>query len=39
MKNIIARKINSILITRDKKLIESAKKYNIKVKKPEDLLP
>lgn len=35
---ILARKSNSILITRDKRLMNLASKYNIKVKLPEDIL-
>ncbi len=35
---ILARKSRSILITRDKKLLELSKKCNVEAKKPEDLL-
>jgi predicted nucleic acid-binding protein len=34
---ILARKTNSILITRDKKLLKIAKRYNILAKLPEEL--
>ena len=33
-----ALKTNSILVTRDKKLLHSAKKYSVTAKKPEELL-
>ena len=35
---ILAKKTNSILVTRDKDLIEFAKNRDIQVKKPEDIL-
>lgn len=35
---LIARKTNSILITRDKKLIEVSNKLGVKAKKPEEVL-
>ena len=35
---LLARKTSSILITRDNKLIEIAKKYLVIVKKPEEIL-
>ena len=35
---VLARKFKSILITRDKKLLELSKKYAVEAKKPEDLL-
>jgi len=35
---LLARKTNSILITRDKKLIEISKKLNVEAKKPEEIL-
>ena len=35
---LLARKTNSILITRDKKLIEIAEEYSVVVKKPEEIL-
>jgi predicted nucleic acid-binding protein len=35
---LIAKKSNSILITRDKKLLEVAQEYSILAKKPEELL-
>jgi len=35
---LLARKTNSILITRDKKLIEISKKYNVIAKTPEEIL-
>ena len=34
---LLARKTNSILITRDKKLLKIAKRYNISAKNPEEL--
>ena len=35
---LLAKKTNSILITRDNKLIQISKKYGVEVKKPEELL-
>lgn len=35
---ILARRSGSVLITRDKKLLEAANKYHINAKKPEELL-
>ena len=35
---LLARKTNSILITRDKKLIELSKKLGVEAKKPEEIL-
>ncbi len=35
---LLARKSQSILITRDRKLIKIARKYNIKTKRPEEIL-
>ena len=35
---LLAKKTNSILITRDKKLIEISKKYNVIAKTPEEIL-
>ena len=35
---LLARKTNSILVTRDKKLIEISKKRSIEVKRPEEIL-
>lgn len=35
---LLARKTNSILVTRDKKLLEIAKKFRINAKKPEDII-
>ncbi len=35
---LLAKKSNSILITRDKKLLEVAKKYLINAKRPEEIL-
>lgn len=35
---LLARKTNSILITRDKKLIEISKRYNVTAKTPEEIL-
>ncbi len=35
---LLARKTNSILITRDKKLIEISKKLGVEAKKPEEIL-
>ena len=35
---LLARKNDSILITRDRKLIEISERYNVKVAKPEELL-
>ena len=35
---LLAKKSNSILVTRDKKLLEAAKKYSAKFGRPEDFL-
>ncbi|MFH1506399.1 MAG: PIN domain-containing protein [archaeon] len=35
---LLAKKTDSILVTRDKELLKTAKQYGIKTKKPEDLL-
>jgi len=35
---LLAKKTSSILVTRDKKLLETAKKYGVKAGKPEDFL-
>ena len=35
---LLSKKSNSILITRDKKLLKLAKKYRIAAKKPEEIL-
>ncbi|MBI5065099.1 PIN domain-containing protein [Candidatus Woesearchaeota archaeon] len=35
---LLAKKTNSILITRDSKLLITAKKYSVEAKKPEELL-
>lgn len=35
---LISRKTNSILITRDKKLIEVSNRFGVKAKKPEEIL-
>jgi len=35
---ILTKKTNSILITRDKKLLKIAKRYSVIAKKPEDIL-
>ncbi|MEK6873236.1 MAG: PIN domain-containing protein [Nanoarchaeota archaeon] len=35
---ILARKTNSILVTRDKRLMKISKKYNVNVKLPEELI-
>lgn len=35
---LLAKKTNSILITRDKKLLEFSKKYSVLAKKPEEVL-
>ena len=38
MHMLLARKTHSVLITRDKKLIETSNKFNVKVKRPEEVL-
>jgi predicted nucleic acid-binding protein len=35
---LLAKKTNSILITRDKKLLEFSKKYSVLAKRPEEVL-
>ncbi|MFH1770677.1 MAG: PIN domain-containing protein [archaeon] len=35
---LLAKKTNSILITRDKKLVSIAKQYNVEIGKPEDFI-
>jgi len=35
---LLTKKTNSILITRDRKLLKLAKKYKINAKKPEEIL-
>ena len=35
---LLAKKSNSILVTRDKNLLDASKKYNIEAKRPEELL-
>lgn len=35
---LLAKRTNSILITRDRNLIETARKYRVKVARPEEFL-